>query len=89
MVKRGFIGCCIYLPVHLLNPMIEKNRQITRKTFLRYIDKEQLRDIEETWLKYTRKSPMSKDWHVTYHKSMWGENPCVYFRHSAIEYIFV
>lgn len=32
---------------------------------------------------------MPHDWHVSYHRSMFRGKPCIYVRHSAIEYIFV
>ena len=68
--------------------IIENNREITRKTFLKYVDREEMKDIENqlgygSWLR------MSQDWHVSYHKSKTLEGlPVYYFRHSAIEYVF-
>jgi hypothetical protein len=32
---------------------------------------------------------MKKDWHISYHRSVYQGRPCLYFVHSAIEYIFV
>lgn len=32
---------------------------------------------------------MKKDWHISYHKSVYQGRPCLYFVHSAIEYVFV
>lgn len=76
-----------------IQQMIDGATDITRKTFLRYVDRESLADVERQ-LGYagsrTRNSDlrMTRDWHVSYHRSRYQGQPCVYFRWSAIEHIF-
>lgn len=74
-----------------LTVMIEKGIDITRKTFKKYVDKEALILLEEQ-LGYERDSrrglTMSKDWHVSYHKSFLHGETCYYITHSAIEFVF-
>lgn len=56
------------------------------------MDRENLREIE-CQLGYALHSrrglTMARDYHVSYHKSRFRGQPCVYFRWSAIEYVFV
>ena len=71
--------------------MVDAERDITRNTFKRHVDKSELRELE-TQLGYeqhvSRGLIMANDWHVSYHKSRYRGRPCVYFKWSAIEYVF-
>jgi hypothetical protein len=81
--------CCVS-PKSLeeLNFIINNEQEITRQTFLKHVNKDELREIEQS-LGYDRNFPMSKDWHVTYHKSKTPTGKRTYFFcHSAIEYVF-
>lgn len=48
-------------------------------------------DFEQivTGLGYDADFKIDDDWHVSYHRSMYGGRPCFYFVWSAYEYIFV
>lgn len=74
-----------------INQMVETSRDISRRTFLRHVNMDSFREIEND-LGYARTArdglTMAKDWHVTYHKSTWRGRQCVFFVWSAIEYIF-
>jgi len=70
-----------------IRDMSDHEKEITRKTFLKYVDRNDLKELEEglgygPWLR------MSQDWHVRYYKSVYRDISCVFFRHSRIEYIF-
>jgi hypothetical protein len=68
--------------------IIDHSIDITRDTFLKYVDRNELRNIE-SHLGYDRYLPMSKDWHVSYFKSRLPTGRPVYgFVHSAIEFVF-
>lgn len=76
-----------YLPVEDLYSMIENGKEISRKTFLKYVDPESMRyTMEECG--YDRYFPMSKDPYVEYYKSTVRGCPVVYFVWSAMEYVF-
>lgn len=86
--------CCVDIrgrDVQELNKMIEGERDITRRTFLQYVNRESLRDTERR-LGYvghpSQGLTMAGDWHVSYHKSTYKGKPCVYFKWSSIEHIF-
>lgn len=74
-----------------IQDMVDRSRQITRRTFLRHVDREEMRRIEGM-LSYATGSErglhMANDWAVSYHKSRFRGRPCVYFDWSAIEHIF-
>jgi hypothetical protein len=87
-----FETCCVNSDGPSITAMVDNARDITRRTFLRHVDRDNLASVEAS-LKYDTGTErgglrMSKDYHVSYHRSTYRGRPCVYFRHSAIEYIF-
>jgi len=72
--------------------MIDSAVDVSRKTFLRHVDRESLREMEEQ-LRYERHPrrglTMAGDYHVSYHRSRLHGRPVYLFSHSAIEYVFV
>lgn len=77
---------------HGLLEMIDKNLEITRRTFVKHVNPHDLESLEEQ-LGYERYSKrgltMAKDGHVSYHRSVLNNQTVYYLRQSAIEYIFV
>ena len=71
--------------------MIDQSRQITRATFLKHVNRQDIYSIE-TDLGYVRCKRqglvMTDDWAVSYHKSKLHGRTVYYFMHSAIEYVF-
>ena len=74
-----------------LSDMIQDARDITRRTFLLHVDRDELRNVEQS-LSYSEHPSqgmtMAGDWHVSYHRSKLHGRTVYYFRHSAIEYVF-
>jgi len=72
-----------------LIPMIDSAISITRRTFLKHVDKVELKNIEHQ-LGYSKCDGlyMCNDWAVSYHRSKLHNERIYYFRHSAIEYVF-
>jgi len=71
--------------------MIDSGVEITRKTFLKHVDKMSLGDIEEG-LGYVAHPSMglhmASDHHVTYYRGVLHGERVYYFVQSAIEYVF-
>ena len=88
---KRFVTDCVSSDGPSITPMVEKARDITRRTFLKHVDRENLREIERS-LSYDAHPKqgltMAGDWHVGYSKSTFQGRPCVFFTHSAIEYVF-
>ncbi len=78
--------------VSTLQDMVDRSLQITRATFLGYVNRDDLRSLERA-LGYAdhhaRGLTMAGDYMVSYHRSTWGAARCYYFCHSGIEYIFL
>lgn len=91
MSKLRFFTSCPnwlnYLPVEDLNLMIRNEREITRKTFLKHVDPDSMRNTEIE-CGYDKDFPMTKDPFVAYYKSKVRGCDVVFFRWSAMEYVF-
>lgn len=96
--RLEYLNCCVNWPradVHApggLCDMIRGNRQVTRATFRRRVDR-RAREGVEAALGYAPHCPgavltMRRDFHVSYHRSRLHGRVCYYIRHSAIEYVF-
>ena len=75
-----------------LMDMIDNAIDITRKTFLQHINREDLQILEDalSYSKHPRQGlTMAADWAVSYHRSKLHGKRVYYFRHSAIEYVFI
>lgn len=93
----NFYSSCVSWPRHDvsanggLSDMIQEARPITRRTFLKNVDRSELKTIE-TQMGYEahprRGLTMAADWAVSYHRSKLHGRTVYYFRHSAIEYVF-
>jgi hypothetical protein len=68
--------------------MIASANTITRRTFLKHVSKADMKQLEDVF-GYDRTLPMARDWHVSYHRSKLHGKRCYFFKHSAIEYVFV
>lgn len=93
MSKMRFFAPCVSwpLPVEDLNLMIRggESREISRKTFLKYVNQSDMKQLEGE-LGYDKHGlTMAKDSMVGYYKSTLVGCPVVYFVWSAIEHVFV
>lgn len=71
-----------------IQEMVDGGRSITRRTFLKWVDLDEMAEIE-TDLGYGPWLKMAKDWYVSYNKGRYKGVPAVWFTWSAIEHIFV
>ena len=86
-----FYLCCVDWPraqVAELCDMVDKARVITRRTFLRHVDRVALQGLE-TRLGYDARLRMAADWQVSYHRSSYRGKRVYFFKHSSVEYVFV
>jgi hypothetical protein len=74
-----------------LSDLIDQRIQLTRRTFLQHVDREDLRELERD-LSYSdhpsQGLTMAGDYHVEYFRSRLHGRRVYGFRHSAIEYVF-
>lgn len=72
--------------------MIDEAITISRRTFLRHVNRDDLTEIEQgTGYSINRKDGMimADDYHVRYCRSKWHGSRVYYLVHSAVEYVFV
>lgn len=82
-----YVHSCVSSTYEDIWDMVDNSVEITRRTFLQYVDREDLKELERE-LGYDRWFHIANDWHVTYHKGTYRDTPCVYLQHSGIEHIF-
>src|SRR5688500_9914113 len=66
-------------------------RDITRRTFLKHVDREDLRQLEEDRGYATHPGQgltMAGDFHVRYYKGLWKGRPAYCFDWSSIDHVF-
>jgi hypothetical protein len=91
--KLSFYSSCTGWPgdVKHLDDLIQGAKEIGRGTFLKHVDPDAMRDLENQ-LGYAKTSKqgltMATDYHVAYFKSKLRGCEAVYFVWSAIEFVF-
>jgi len=89
----NYLTCCIHSTYEKITSMTDRARRITYRTARKLIGSESFDEwskaagyvtgIERGGLR------IKDDYAVTYFKSIYDGQSCVYIRHSAIEHIFV
>lgn len=94
MKQLPFFSDCVGWPrnrLGALHYLIDHGEPITRATFLRHIDPDSLREIEDA-LSYSRHPSqgltMGADWHVGYYRLRRFGVVLYWFTHSRIEHVF-
>lgn len=86
MNKFHYETCCVNSDCTSIENMVDQSKEITLKTFLKYVSREELYEILGGI--YNKGFPIEKDYHVHYFKSEYQNKKCYYVVHSGIEYIF-
>lgn len=82
---------CTESTYEAIHAMLDTGRDISRRTFLKYVDRDSLAELANNlgYSAHPRQGlTMAGDWHVSYHRGKYRGRPCVYLCWSAIEYIF-
>ena len=97
-MKHKFYRSCVdwpYLDVQAtggLDDMTASCIDITRRTFLQHVDREDLRQVESGvgGAAHPKQGlTVAGDWHVSYHRSKLHGRRVYYMIHSSTEYVFV
>jgi hypothetical protein len=74
-----------------IRDLVETAEPISRREFLRLVDRDSLAEIASN-LGYSTRArdglTMAADWHIGYFRGTWNGRPCAFFQWSAIEHIF-
>ena len=89
-MKYQFETSCVQSTAEKIHAMVDRAREITYQTFVRYVDLEELKLFNGyTWGPGRQEGLRLKDdWAVRYYRSRYNGRKCVYMDHSRIEYIF-
>lgn len=95
-----YYTCCVISTAELICPMVDQAREITWRTFSKYVSIDHLRELwpfctySYRGEKYnpitgglTALFSLKRDWAVRYFKSKFDGKPCYYICHSGIEYV--
>lgn len=97
MTGLTYFSNCVAWPtddVHAdggLCDMIDVAQEVTRRTFLKHIDRFELQNIEQKlgYMKHPKQGlTMAGDFHVAYYRSVLHGETVYFLKHSAIEYVF-
>lgn len=79
------------VPGGLSDMIHEESTCLTRRTFLKHVDREELAELEKGCGYEAHPSQgltMAGDWHVSYHRSRLHGKRVYFFKWSGIEYVF-
>lgn len=91
-MSARFVTTCVNSTREAISPMVDAEQDITRRTFLKHVNRDELADIERHlgYASHPRGGlTMAGDFHVAYYRSTFRGNRCYFFRWSAIEHVFV
>jgi hypothetical protein len=90
MNKKTYYGNCTDFPDPLpdLVAMVDSGVEITRRTFLKHVDHECLRQLELDLGYHNGSLTMASDYSVTYYKGKLCGKTVVWVYQSSIEYVF-
>ena len=85
--------CCVNSTAELIHALVDDAEDIEYEEFRDAVGGEEV-DKFAADMKYdtgdeTGGLRLEDDWHVSYHKSKYGGEPCYYLQHSGIEYIWL
>ena len=84
-----FETCCINAKGNDIREMVDQSRDLTYRTFFRYVSIEEVLELFPVYERTVRTGlTIKKDYCIQYSKSKYQDRPCYYLTHSAIEYIF-
>lgn len=89
MNKHTFYSNCVGWPssdLESLDEMIEKEQEIDYKEMIEEVSLDQLHELFPFYVDCPL--TIEKDWSVRFFRSTLHGKPCVFVRHSAIEYAF-
>lgn len=82
-----FVTNCVGSDYESIQALTASEKPISLAMFRARIGPAQWKELQAK-LGYDRSFPISKDWHVGYYSGTYRGVPCVFLRHSRIEWIF-
>lgn len=87
-----YVTCCVDSTAEAITPMVDRAIEVTYRTLMRRVGRDVLASVPAfqnyDWRLRPHDLTMSRDWMVSYHRSVFCGRRCYYVRWSAIEFIF-
>jgi hypothetical protein len=83
---------CISARARDIEEMVDNSREVSYNTFMRHVDINEIKEIFPIYGWGKNKDSVLKlrnDYAVSYYRSKYRGQPCLYIKHSAIEYVFI
>ena len=82
MTRYAFTTTCVNATADLILDMVDRAREVTWRTFTRYVPRHELRAC------FPGPPALEQDWHVRFYSSRFAGRRCYFLVHSAIEYVW-
>jgi len=95
MMNRQFVTTCVCADAEDINLMVDNEQEIEYPEFLDEVRVHDLKQLfpDYDWTDFEGKPgfgfTLGEDYAVSFHKSEFCGEPCIYLVHSAIEYVFI
>jgi hypothetical protein len=89
MKRFSYETCCINADGNDIGSMVDKSKDISYRTFFKYVSREEVLGIFPFYENDSRNGlTLKNDFAISYYKSHYQGRSCYFLTHSAIEYIF-
>jgi len=82
MTRYAFETTCVNSTANLILDMVDQAREVTWRTFTRYVLRYELRAF------FPGPPALERDYHVSFYSSHFNGRRCYFLVHSAIEYVW-
>ena len=82
MTRYAFETTCVNSTADLILDMVDQAREVTWRTFTRYVPRHELRSF------FPGPPALERDYHVRFYRSRFNGRRCYFLVHSAIEYVW-
>lgn len=89
MKNYFYLTNCVNSTGELINNMVDTAREVTRRTFFKYVDWKYISSMLGYETHPKQGLMLCNDYHVSYYKGKYAGKNCYYICWSGIEYIFV
>lgn len=88
--KKHYLTNCISSTATRIDAMVDDAKEISYRTFLKHVSYSEISSLFPYYQKDSRLGlTLRNDWAVSFFKSKYDHQECVFICHSAIEYIFI
>jgi len=87
-MQKQFVTDCVHSTANLISEMVDTAKEITYRTFSKYVDINEVSLNFGYALPFQRGLHLKNDYAVRFFKSKYKSKLCYFMQHSCIEYIY-